>query len=108
VILKKNTKKPIECFVAIVTDCVSVGRIRAGEEVYKVQSVSFYSLSSSKYDDLVMDYPGGGDSDDSWGSADQPNTATIQHPCAQLQNLFSIGNFYFTPDFDLTKTVQAR
>ncbi|KAI7874281.1 SacI homology domain-containing protein [Mucor mucedo] len=94
-----------ECFVAIVTDCVSVGRIRAGEEVYKIQSVSFYSLSSARYDDLV-DFPGKDfENDDNWG--DQTGTV-IQHPCAQLQKLFSIGNFYFTPDFDLTKTVQAR
>lgn len=88
----------LECFIAIVTDCVSVGRIRAGEEVYRIQSVSFYSLSSSKYDDLV-DIP---DTDDNLSET------AIQHPCSQLQKLFSIGNFYFTPDFDLTKTVQAR
>lgn len=95
----------LECFVAIITDCVSVGRIRAGEEVYKIQSVSFYSLSSAKYDDLV-DLPGKDlENDDNWG--DQTSTV-IQHPCAQLQKLFSVGNFYFTPDFDLTKTVQAR
>ncbi|OBZ85798.1 Inositol-1,4,5-trisphosphate 5-phosphatase 1 [Choanephora cucurbitarum] len=90
-----------ECFVAIVTDCVSVGRIRAGEEVYKIQSVSFYSLSSARYDDL--DDPSG-NWDDEW----EPNTTAIQHPCSQLQKLFSVGSFYFTPDFDLTKTVQAR
>ena len=91
----------LECFVAIVTDCVSVGRIRAGEEVYKIQSVSFYSLSSARYDDL--DDPSG-NWDDEW----EPNTTAIQHPCSQLQKLFSVGSFYFTPDFDLTKTVQAR
>lgn len=92
----------VECFVVIVTDCVSVGRIRAGEEVYKILSVSFYSLTSSKYDDLV-DIPGRDtDSDENY-----PEPA-IEHPCSPLQKLFSIGNFYFTPDFDLTKTVQAR
>jgi hypothetical protein len=95
----------LECFVAIVTDCVSVGRIRAGEEVYKILSVSFYSLSSSRYDDFIDT----GNWDDDW---DQPATnspaTAIQHPCAQLQKLFSTGNFYFTPDFDLTKTVQSR
>lgn len=98
-----------ECFVAIVTDCVSVGRIRAGEEVYKIQSVSFYSLSSNRYDDLV-DFPGkdSWENDDNWGDSPTNGAATLQHPCAQLQKLFSIGNFYFTPDFDLTKTVQAR
>lgn len=91
-----------ECFVAIVTDCMSVGRIRAGEEVYKIQSVSFYSLSSNNYDDFVDPASW----DDDW---DQPsNGNVIQHPCAQLQKLFSVGSFYFTPDFDLTKTVQAR
>ncbi|KAF7725040.1 inositol polyphosphate 5-phosphatase [Apophysomyces ossiformis] len=93
-----------ECFIAIVTDCVSVGRIRAGEEVYQIQAVSFYSLSSSKYDNL--EFSNRDSSDDEWG---QPDTnTTIQHPCAHLQKLFSVGNFYFTPDFDLTRTVQAR
>ncbi|KAI8391329.1 SacI homology domain-containing protein [Radiomyces spectabilis] len=94
-----------ECFVAIVTDCVSVGRIRAGEEVYKIQAVSFISLSSSNYDDIdfaVKDTP---DSDD-WDQSNPP--LVMQHPCAQLHKLFSVGSFYFTPDFDLTKTVQAR
>lgn len=92
----------LECFVAIVTDCVSVGRIRAGEEVYKILSVSFYSLSSNNYDDFVDPASW----DDDW---DQPSNGNVlQHPCAQLQKLFSVGSFYFTPDFDLTKTVQAR
>ncbi|KAI9276938.1 Endonuclease/exonuclease/phosphatase [Phascolomyces articulosus] len=90
------------CFIAIVTDCVQVGRIRTGEEVYKIVSVSFYSLSSSKYDDLdvssmTRDYTE--NPSDDWS-----DHATIQHPCAQLEKLFSVGNFYFTPDFDLTKT----
>ncbi|KAI7859014.1 SacI homology domain-containing protein [Circinella umbellata] len=92
-----------ECFIAIVTDCVPVGRIRAGEEVYKILSVSFYSLSSSKYDELDTTTRDYSETSDDW--TDQ---ATIQHPCAQLEKLFSVGNFYFTPDFDLTKTVQAR
>ncbi|KAG0175793.1 inositol polyphosphate 5-phosphatase [Apophysomyces sp. BC1021] len=93
-----------ECFIAIVTDCVSVGRIRAGEEVYQIQAVSFYSLSSSNYDHL--EFSTRDSSDDEWGQTD--SNAAIQHPCAHLQKLFSLGNFYFTPDFDLTKTVQAR
>lgn len=104
-----------ECFVAIVTDCVPVGRIRAGEEVYRIQSVSFYSLSSSKYDDLEDPdrYPPYNNSTITNGSTTPPSDdweqpSPIQHPCAQLEKLFAVGNFYFTPDFDLTKTVQAR
>ncbi|KAI8890412.1 DNase I-like protein [Backusella circina FSU 941] len=92
-----------ECFVAIVTDCVSVGRIRAGEEVYKIQSVSFYSLSSSRYDN-VADVSGKED----WDGGEDLDQPIQQHPCTELQKLFSLGNFYFTPDFDLTKTVQTR
>jgi hypothetical protein len=94
----------LECFVAIVTDCVSVGRIRVGEEVYKIQSVSFYSLSSSRYDNIadVLKKEG-------WDGEDMDQPSAIQqHPCTELQKLFSLGNFYFTPDFDLTKTVQTR
>ncbi|KAI9474803.1 SacI homology domain-containing protein [Zychaea mexicana] len=98
-----------ECFIAIVTDCVPVGRIRAGEEVYKIVSVSFYSLSSSKYDDLDMSSAAAARDYNTDSSGDEwSDQAAIQHPCAQLEKLFSVGNFYFTPDFDLTKTVQAR
>ncbi|ORZ20512.1 SacI homology domain-domain-containing protein [Absidia repens] len=105
-----------ETFVAIVTDCISLGRIRAGEEVYKIQSVAFYSLSSSKYDNITM-VNGDWDADD-WTTDQQQlgnsnnningDNGIIQHPCAHLQKLLSIGSFYFTPDFDLTKTVQSR
>ncbi|KAI8337899.1 Endonuclease/exonuclease/phosphatase [Chlamydoabsidia padenii] len=103
-----------QSFVAIVTDCVSLGRIRAGEEVYKIQSVGFYSLSSAKYDNVTV-MTGGYDGDDWTGDSIMTTTGTnsgdnamMQHPCAQLQKLLSIGSFYFTPDFDLTKTVQSR
>ncbi|KAI9305413.1 SacI homology domain-containing protein [Cunninghamella echinulata] len=98
-----------ECFVAIVTDCVSLGRIRAGEEVYKIQSVAFYSLSSSNFDNMLT--PGDWDSNDEWestSSSPSSDNGSLQHPCSQIQKLLSNGNFYFTPDFDLTKTVQSR
>ncbi|KAI9287437.1 SacI homology domain-containing protein [Umbelopsis sp. AD052] len=92
-----------ECFLAVVTDCVPVGRVRPGEDVYKIQTVNFYSLANSQYDDLDTTY-----NKDTWDTDDDTQNNVIQHPCAQLQKLFSNGSFYFTPDFDLTRTVQAR
>jgi hypothetical protein len=86
----------------VVTDCIQVGKVRPGEDVYKIQNVSFYSLATSLYDDLDSVY-----SKDSWDT-DEDMQPTLQHPCAQLQKLFANGSFYFTPDFDLTRTVQAR
>ncbi|KAJ2964777.1 hypothetical protein NQZ79_g295 [Umbelopsis isabellina] len=91
-----------ECFLAVVTDCVQVGKVRPGEDVYRIQNVSFYSLATSLYDDLDSAY-----NKDSWENDDDMQP-TLQHPCAQLQKLFANGSFYFTPDFDLTRTVQAR
>ncbi|KAI8067453.1 SacI homology domain-containing protein [Gongronella butleri] len=91
-----------ETFVAIVTDCQSMGRVRPGEEVYRINTVAFYSLSSAKYDN--MNEIGTDWDNDEWDS----DAATLQHPCAPLQKLLSSGTFYFTPDFDLTRTVQAR
>lgn len=85
----------------MVTDCVPVGRIRAGEEVYKIQAVSFYSLSTSRYDDWSEENE---DSSEDTTSNDED----WEHPCAHLQKLFSTGSFYFTPDFDLTRTLQSR
>lgn len=92
-----------ECFLAVVTDCVQVGRVRPGEDVYKIQNVNFYSLATSLYDDLDSTY-----NKDSWDSDDDTQSNILQHPCVQLQKLFANGSFYFTPDFDLTRTVQAR
>jgi hypothetical protein len=101
----RNINHPlcIECFLAVVTDCVPVGRVRPGEDVYKIQTVNFYSLANSQYDDLDSTY-----NKETWDSDDDTQANMIQHPCAQLQKLFSNGSFYFTPDFDLTRTVQAR
>ncbi|RUO95955.1 SacI homology domain-containing protein [Jimgerdemannia flammicorona] len=93
-----------DIFLAVVTDCQHIGRIRPGEEVYRIQSVSFYSLSSNVYDDLDLGYK-----NDAWDDeASEQNPQAVQHPCAQLQKLFASGSFYFSPDFDLTRTVQAR
>ncbi|ORX47966.1 hypothetical protein DM01DRAFT_1338802 [Hesseltinella vesiculosa] len=91
-----------ETFVAIVTDCQSVGRIRPGEEVYKINTVAFYSLVSSKYDNMNV-------STGDWDAEEWENdSAVLQHPCEPLQKLLSSGSFYFTPDFDLTRTLQSR
>lgn len=87
----------------MVTDCIQVGRVRPGEDVYKIQNVNFYSLATSLYDDLDSAY-----NKDSWDTDDDTQSNILQHPCAQLQKLFANGSFYFTPDFDLTRTVQAR
>ncbi|RCI06421.1 inositol polyphosphate 5-phosphatase, partial [Rhizopus stolonifer] len=76
-------------------------RILNSRPVFGCLGLITVQSGNARYDDL--DDPASWD--DEW---DQPNNSTIQHPCAQLQKLFSVGNFYFTPDFDLTKTVQAR
>ncbi|OZJ05244.1 hypothetical protein BZG36_02309 [Bifiguratus adelaidae] len=95
-----------DTFLAVITDCQHVGRLRDGEEVYRVNSVGFHSLTNSVYDALDTGFR---DPINDTGSGDELDAnAAIKHPCASLQKLFTSKSFYFSPDFDLTRTVQDR
>ncbi|KAL1916229.1 uncharacterized protein VTP21DRAFT_5846 [Calcarisporiella thermophila] len=89
-----------EIFLSVITDCIHLGKIRPGESVHRITDVAFYSLSNGLWDDV-----------DSYNarSYDEDDDGTpVAHPCNSLKKLFANGSYYFSSDFDLTRTVQAR
>ncbi|RIA99440.1 SacI homology domain-containing protein [Glomus cerebriforme] len=93
-----------DMFLAVVTGCTHIGEIRPGESVHRILDVEFYSLDNSY------------DSNTSYGTnriydedvPPQNEQQSYVHPCAPLKKLLSNGHFYFSSDFDLTRTLSAR
>ena len=107
-------------FLALVTSAVPLGNTRPSphesESVARIQEVSFFSLSSSAYDDLthnndeqnntVFDPP-----DSIVRDAYQQNMVPIyEHPCASLSKLFTSGTFYYAtePPWDISTRLSKR
>ncbi|CAG8655967.1 30604_t:CDS:10, partial [Racocetra persica] len=93
-----------DMFLAVVTECRLVGAIRPNESVFRIIDVEFHSLTNStRYS--VSAYPGNYDYN---SFNDQLPQQSYEHPCAQLRKLLSNGHFYFSSDFDLTKSLNVR
>jgi hypothetical protein len=89
-------------FLAVVTSCTHIGEIRPGESVHRILDVEFYSLN----DPYDTSYGVNRIYDD---NGQLPlHEPPIVHPCAPLKKLLSNGHFYFSSDFDLTRTLNAR
>ncbi|CAG8626908.1 8557_t:CDS:10, partial [Ambispora leptoticha] len=84
---------------AVVTECKPVGQIRTGESVNRILDVEFYSLTNNAWDSWV---PG------MYEEEDMPDQFRPTHPCSHLRKLLSNKHFYFSSDFDLTRTLQIR
>ncbi|CAB4467427.1 unnamed protein product [Rhizophagus irregularis] len=92
-----------DMFLAAVTSCTHIGEIRPGESVHRILDVEFYSLNDT-YDTLY----GVNRIYDDNGQLPLQNEQPVVHPCAPLRKLLSNGHFYFSSDFDLTRTLSAR
>ncbi|CAG8435695.1 6208_t:CDS:10 [Diversispora eburnea] len=86
----------------VVTKCHSIGEIRPQESVYRILNVEFYSLVNSSWDSL----PSNSNNRTNFDENELQNNYI--HPCYQLRKLLSNGHFYFSSDFDLTKTLSSR
>ncbi|CAG8712217.1 15292_t:CDS:2, partial [Racocetra fulgida] len=87
--------------------CRPVGAIRPNESVFRIIDVEFHSLTNStRYS--VSAYPGNRSYYDDNSFNDQLPQQSYEHPCAQLRKLLSNGHFYFSSDFDLTKSLNVR
>ena len=82
-------------FIEVVTDCEPVGYVSPGESVHRILDVEFYSLTNDFWDNKPKSYT-------------DENGVHVTHPCVSLKKLLSNGRFYFSSDFDLTRTLQAR
>ncbi|CAJ0651753.1 8940_t:CDS:10 [Entrophospora sp. SA101] len=93
----------IEVEKGVVTDCKHIGRIRPGESVHRIIDVEFYSLTNNSWDYSSTTYS------NSSRLHDEDNSSSVSvHPCNQLRKLLSNGHFYFSSNFDLTRTLTVR
>lgn len=109
-----------DIFLALVTSATEVGNTRPSgpipESVARIHEVSFYSLTSSIWDDLsaVADTVGP-DAVDLTMTRDvyaQPTPApqVFEHPCMPLTKILSSGSFYYSFDspWDLSSRLAVR
>ncbi|KAF9581676.1 inositol polyphosphate 5-phosphatase [Lunasporangiospora selenospora] len=96
-----------DTFIALVTGCTKVGEVRVDEHIYRIIAVKFFSLSGNTPDEDMIpssysaEYSSGYESDSS-------PPAMVPHPCRELEKVLCNGAFFFSPHFDLTRSIQAR
>uniref|UniRef100_A0A0W0EZ96 phosphoinositide 5-phosphatase n=1 Tax=Moniliophthora roreri TaxID=221103 RepID=A0A0W0EZ96_MONRR len=108
-----------EIFLALVTSATEIGNTRPStgipESVARIHEVSFYSLTSSTWDDLSI----GSDSmanAEALESVIRDNytqtvpTQPYEHPCTPLTKILSSGSFYYAIDsqWDLSSRLSRR
>lgn len=133
VILTQLFHSNADIFLAVVTSATEIGNTRPStsstpESVAKIHEVSFYSLTSSTWDDLasaadvlpspdtvdVMMRTNGSGGGDHYGNPipgpSSSQAPVFEHPCAPLTKILSSGSFYYAlePHWDLSTRLGAR
>lgn len=110
----------LDIFLALVTSATEVGNTRPSdiktESVARIHEVSFYSLTSSTWDDLAGAPEGviGPDGVDPINRElySPPGSAppVFEHPCMPLTKILSSGSFYYALDspWDLSSRLAVR
>lgn len=124
-----------DIFLAVITSATEIGNTRPSatstESVAKIHEVSFYSLTSSTWDDLAsagdiapspdtadLMLRGAGPSPDPYSSYQQSSSlnangsqpVVFEHPCLPLTKILGSGNFYYAlePQWDLSTRLGLR
>jgi synaptojanin len=100
-----------DVFLCVVTSASRAAIVRSGESVENIQSVAFFCLSSSEYDDVVSMDSFDNDLPDAVSVYNQNlsrREVTVEHPCHELRKLLSNGSFYYSTEFDVTNRLQDR
>ncbi|KAB8202267.1 SacI homology domain-containing protein [Aspergillus parasiticus] len=99
-----------EVFLCIVTACSDAAAVRPGETISKIDSVDFFCLSHSDYENR-FEY----ESESSFateefgrGPSFENKEMVTDHPFLALKKLLSDGSFYYSLDFNLTDRLQDR
>lgn len=76
-----------------------------GESVYKIVAVRFFSLTGNTPDEDMIPVP----YVESLNTFDNDKGPTMMpHPCKDLEKVLCNGAFFFSPQFDLTRSIQTR
>ncbi|KAJ3060070.1 inositol polyphosphate 5-phosphatase, partial [Podochytrium sp. JEL0797] len=91
-----------DVFLGVVLDRQSAG-VLAGAPVYRITKVAFFSLLFDSFDEY--NYSDGPDDSPTPRDTNDPND---QHPCTSIMKLFNAGSFYYSPEYDLTRSTLAK
>lgn len=94
----------LDTFLALITGCAKVGDIRRGESVYKIIAVRFFSLTGNTPDEDMIPAP----FDLETAGEYEKGPGLMPHPCRELEKVLCNGAFFFSPQIDLTRSIQAR
>ncbi|PPQ77402.1 hypothetical protein CVT25_010984 [Psilocybe cyanescens] len=107
-----------DVFLAVITSATDIGNTRPSgttpESVARIHEVSFYSLTSSNWDDLsaATEIIVGPDAVDSTFRENYGQQAThvFEHPCMPLTKILSSGSFYYAIEsqWDLSSRLAER
>ncbi|PYI10514.1 SacI domain and endonuclease/exonuclease/phosphatase family protein [Aspergillus sclerotiicarbonarius CBS 121057] len=99
-----------DVFLCVVTSSSRAATIKPGETVSRINSVDFYCLNHSKYEES-LDY----ESESSFAAEDFNHDLSVESrelnldlPFLALKKLLSDGSFYYSLDFNLTDRLQDR
>ncbi|KAF5363510.1 hypothetical protein D9756_000348 [Leucocoprinus leucothites] len=105
-----------EIFLAVVTSATDVGNTRPSahepEHVARIHEVCFYSLTSTTWDDPLLNEPQFGPEavDSAFRETYTNNVPVFEHPCMPLTKILSSGTFYYAtePTWDLSSRLAVR
>ncbi|KAK1231829.1 Inositol-1,4,5-trisphosphate 5-phosphatase 1 [Marasmius sp. AFHP31] len=103
-----------DIFLALVTNAIEVGNTRPSaaspENVARIQDVSFYSLTSSIWDDLSIGSDSLGNDTLDPALRESYTPQPYEHPCAPLTKILSSGTFYYAinSQWDLSSRLSRR
>ncbi|PYH47280.1 SacI domain and endonuclease/exonuclease/phosphatase family protein [Aspergillus saccharolyticus JOP 1030-1] len=97
-------------FVSVITGSHKAATVRPGESVFRIDTVDFFCLSQSKYEDglyrdVDLPIPSGSALVETYYES---RDTAIDAPFLSLKKLLSDGSFYYSVDFNLTDRLQDR
>ena len=101
-----------DTFICCINGSTRVAMPVPHESINKIHSVDFYSVNNGTWDYVELDsngFPIMPEQDSTPGEyGSGSNGQYVKHPCQDLRKLLSSGGFYYSSDFDLTSSLQAR
>ena len=104
-------------FLSVVTSASEVGAVRPGEVAMRINSVSFFCINKSMWDDALvssststLDSSMDPDYATAAGSGDVYQSSIYDHPCAGLKKYMSLGTFYYAQgsSWDISTRLDRR
>lgn len=93
-----------QIFLGFITRSTKVASPKLGENIHMIDSVDFFCLNSDHYDGWINKE----DEVHSGASSEEVELVQTGYPAGSVKRFLSLGNFYFSKNFDVTTTMQER